>query len=146
MDQAITALGKNNIGGVVAANDALAGAVIASLKNAGIDPHTIPITGLDADLDGLKNILAGEQAMTVYQPIGTEESVNAQIAVALGRGKPVPQQFVNGPGPVPTYLYKTVIVTAQNMKDTVMKEAGYVDPSQLCSGQTKPDCAKYGIQ
>jgi len=146
MDQAITALGKDNIGGVVAANDSLAGAVIAAMKNAGMDPHKIPITGLDADLTGLQNILAGVQAMTVYQPIGTEESVNAQISVALGRGKPVPQEFINGPGPVPTYLYKTVIVTAENMKDTVMKEAGYVNVATLCAGAHQADCAKYGIQ
>ena len=146
MDQAITALGKDNIGGVVAANDTLAGSVIAAMKNAGMDPHKVPITGLDADLNGLQNILAGEQAMTVYQPIGTEESVNAQISVALGRGKAVPKEFINGPGPVPTYLYKTVIVTADNMKDTVMKEAGYVDVATLCAGSHQADCAKYGIQ
>jgi D-xylose transport system substrate-binding protein len=146
MDQAITALGKGQIGGVLAANDTTAGAVGAAMKNAGLDPHAIPITGLDADLTGLQRILAGEQAMTVYQPIKTEETVNAQMAVALGRGQAIPAELINGPGPVPSYLYTNVVVTAANMKDTVLKEAGYVDVSKLCAAPYNTACTKYGIQ
>jgi D-xylose transport system substrate-binding protein len=146
MDQAITALGKDQIGGVLAANDTTAGAVAASMKNAGLDPHNIPITGLDADLTGLQRILAGEQAMTVYQPIKVEETANAQMAVALGRGTPIPSDLINGPGPVPTFLYKTVVVTAANMKDTVVSEPGYVDVSKLCAPPYDAACKKYGIQ
>jgi hypothetical protein len=32
------------------------------------------------------------------------------------------------------------------MKDTVMKEAGYVDVSTLCASSHQADCTKYGIQ
>jgi D-xylose transport system substrate-binding protein len=146
MDQAITALGKDQIGGVLAANDTTAGSVVASLKNAGLDPHKIPITGLDADITGLQRILAGEQAMTVYQPIKHEETVNAKIAVALGSGKSIPKEFINVPGPVPTYHYTNVVVTAENMKDTVLKEDGYVEVSKLCAPPYDAGCRKYGIE
>ncbi|MDX6229652.1 MAG: D-xylose transport system substrate-binding protein [Frankiales bacterium] len=146
MDQAITALGKDQIGGVIAANDTTAGSVVASMKNHGMDPHKIPITGLDADLAGLQRILDGVQAMTVYQPILLTETANAKIAVALGRGEPIPKDLVNGPGPVPAFFFKTVIVTAANMKDTVAKEPNYVDLKKLCAAPYDVGCKKFGIQ
>jgi D-xylose transport system substrate-binding protein len=146
MDQAITALGKDQIGGVIAANDTTAGSVVASMKNHGMDPRQIPITGLDADLTGLQRILDGTQAMTVYQPILLTETANAKIAVALGRGVPIPKDLVNGPGPVPAFYFKTVVVTAENMKDTVIKEPNYVDVKKLCAPPYDVGCKKYGIQ
>jgi D-xylose transport system substrate-binding protein len=150
MDQAITALGKDQIGGVLAANDSTAGAAVASLKNAGLDPHQIPITGLDADLAGLQRILTGEQLMTVYQPIQDAQTANAKLALALGQGKPLPSDVINGSRnngamDVPAYMYKTVIVTKDNMKQTVLAEENYVDVSQLCTPPYDTACKDAGI-
>ena len=69
MDQAISALGKNGFVGVYAANDGTASGAIASMKGAGIDPSTRPVTGQDAELAGIQRILVGDQYMTVYKPI-----------------------------------------------------------------------------
>ena len=49
----------NKIDGVLAANDGLAGAVVASLKAHGLKP--IPLTGQDATPTGVQFILAGWQ-------------------------------------------------------------------------------------
>jgi D-xylose transport system substrate-binding protein len=150
MDQAITALGKDQIGGVLAANDSTGGAAAAALKNAGLDPTKIPITGLDADNAGLQRILTGDQLMTVYQPIGAAQVANATLALALGRGQPLPSDVINGSRnngmqDVPAYMYKTVPVDKSNMKQTVLAEENYVDISKLCAPPYDTACKANGI-
>ena len=56
---------SNNIQGVVAANDGIAGAVVATLKAKGLKP--IPLSGQDATVQGVQNIISGWQTMTVYK-------------------------------------------------------------------------------
>src|SRR6266576_5277264 len=63
-DQMLTANG-NKINGVLAANDGIAGAVVASLKAHGL--KKIPLTGQDATPTGVQFILAGWQTGTVYK-------------------------------------------------------------------------------
>jgi D-xylose transport system substrate-binding protein len=47
----------------------MAGGAIAAMKAAHIDPASRPVTGQDAEVAGVQRILAGQQLMTVYQPI-----------------------------------------------------------------------------
>ena len=54
------------VDGVLAANDGLGGAAIAILKANGQDGK-VPVTGQDATVEGLQNVLAGDQCMTVYK-------------------------------------------------------------------------------
>ena len=70
-DQILVAAG-NDVNAVFAANDGLAGSVIASLENAGIDPTTVPVSGQDATQAGIQNVLLGKQTMSVYKPIKAE--------------------------------------------------------------------------
>src|SRR6185369_2640379 len=67
MEQAITAVGKNNIQGVYAANDGTAGGAVAAMKGAGLDLTKIPLTGQDAETAAIQRILVGQQYMTVYK-------------------------------------------------------------------------------
>ena len=60
---------SNNIDGVLAANDGLGNAAIAVNKKNNLQ---IPVTGQDATPQGLQNILAGDQCMTVYKAIKKE--------------------------------------------------------------------------
>ena len=80
MEQTITALGNNGFDAVYVANDGMAGGAIAAMKAAGIDPSKLFVTGQDAEVAGIQRILAGEQLMTVYQPI-------KEIADDVGRDR-----------------------------------------------------------
>ena len=70
----ILARNNNNIQGSIAANDGLAGAVIASLKAHGLKP--IPLTGQDATPTGVQFILAGWRTGAVY--ISVQKEANPQ--------------------------------------------------------------------
>ena len=76
---------KNNIQGVLAANDGLGNAAISALKSAGLKP--IPVTGQDATAQGVQNILAGWQCMTVYKSIKAEAAAAAKVADGILQGQ-----------------------------------------------------------
>jgi D-xylose transport system substrate-binding protein len=148
MEQAITAVGKGKFVGVYAANDGTAGGAIAAMKSAGIDPKTIPVTGQDAEVAGIQRILAGEQYMTVYKPLKPLAEKAAEWAVLLVQGKkPADASDTenNGKIDVPTIKLDVVAVTADKVKDTVIKD-GFWKPSEICTGAYKSACAKAGIQ
>jgi D-xylose transport system substrate-binding protein len=148
MEQAITAVGKNGFDAVYVANDGMAGGVIAAMKGAGIDPAKIPVTGQDAEITGVQRIIAGQQLMTVYQPISKIAAASADLAVPLAQGKQPPSitngKTDNGKEQVPSVLLPTVAVMRSNVKDTVVKE-GFTKPSELCTGQYAKDCQELGI-
>jgi D-xylose transport system substrate-binding protein len=150
MQQAITAVGKANINGVLAANDGTAGGAIAALKGAGLDPSKIPVTGQDAELAAVQRILAGEQYMTVYKPVKPLADAAAEIAVALAQGKQPPANLTNtkvnnGQADVPTVALDVVAVTKDNVKDTVIKDGVY-KLDEVCSGTYASACKALGIQ
>jgi D-xylose transport system substrate-binding protein len=149
MQQAITSLGNNGFTGVYSANDGMGSGIVAAMKAAGINPATKPMTGQDAELDGIQRILAGQQYMTVYKAVKPEAEDAATIAVALAQGKSVPsgmvnQQVDNGKKKVPSVILKPVAVTKDNIQDTIVKD-GFWTPAQICTSAYKADCKKAGI-
>ncbi|MDO9355563.1 MAG: substrate-binding domain-containing protein, partial [Solirubrobacteraceae bacterium] len=149
MDQAITALGKDKIDGVYAANDGTAGGAVAAMKSAGLDPTKIPSTGQDAELAGLQRVLIGEQGMTVYKAIKPEAEKAAQLAVALVRGEGAPDGLVNDKtnnetADIPSIILDPVAVTKDNLKDTVIAD-GFIEASDLCTGEYAEACKAAGI-
>ncbi len=66
-EQQLTKTG-GKIDGVLAANDGLGNAAISVLKKNKLNGK-VPVTGQDATPQGLQNILAGDQCMTVYKAI-----------------------------------------------------------------------------
>ncbi|HEY2959292.1 MAG TPA: sugar ABC transporter substrate-binding protein, partial [Actinomycetota bacterium] len=150
MEQAITAVGKTGFQGVYVANDGMAGGAIAAMKGQGIKPSTRPTTGQDAEVAGLQRILTGDQLMTVYQPIKKIASTAAELAVDLVNGKRADADKLatakvnNGQKDVPSVLLDTVVVTKDNIKDTVIAD-GFTKASELCTGPYQKDCAAAGI-
>jgi D-xylose transport system substrate-binding protein len=148
MEQAITALGKGGFDGVYAANDGMAGGVIAGLKGAHINPSTRPVTGQDAELAGVQRILAGEQLMTVYQPISEIAKTAAQLAVPLAQGKTPPAiakaRVDNGSKQVPSVLLDTVAVDRKNVSAVI--DAGFLTAAQICTADYAKACAAAGIR
>ena len=74
------------VDGVLAANDGLGGAVISILEKNGL-AGKVPVTGQDATVEGLQNVLAGTQCMTVYKSAKLEAGALADAAIALVNGE-----------------------------------------------------------
>jgi D-xylose transport system substrate-binding protein len=147
MEQAITALGKDKIVGVYAANDGTASGAIAALKSAGFSPLP-PVTGQDAELAGIQRVVAGEQYMTVYKAIKPQAEQAAELAAALAKGEKPSMEFKkvnNGKQDVDSIILTPVAVTKQNVKDTVVKD-GFWSVAQICTEQYKAACAAAGLQ
>ncbi|QLB15844.1 D-xylose ABC transporter substrate-binding protein [Mannheimia granulomatis] len=122
MENALTA-NKNNIDAVVASNDATAGGAIQALSAQGLSGK-VAISGQDADLAAIKRIIAGTQTMTVYKPITNLADKAAEIAVALGKEEKIESnaKLNNGSKDVEAYLLEPVVVTKENIDDTVIKD------------------------
>jgi len=137
----------NKIDGVLAANDGLANSVVSAQKARKLDP--IPVTGQDATLQGLQNILVGDQCMTVYKAIKAEAEAAAQLAIALSKGEEPPAGLVNGESDdgqrqVPSVLLTPVAVTKDNIADTVLADE-FVKRDELCAGKFAEACEEAGI-
>jgi D-xylose transport system substrate-binding protein len=141
-EQMLTKAG-GKVDGVLAANDGLGGAAIAVLKKNNLQ---VPVTGQDATLDGLRNILAGDQCMTVYKAIKKEADFASAAAIALIKGQqPQTTSQVDDTQTkkkVAAILADPVAIYASNVKDVVAD--GYVDKAKLCDGLTA-QCTAAGI-
>jgi|tagenome__1003787_1003787.scaffolds.fasta_scaffold20904821_2 D-xylose transport system substrate-binding protein len=146
MEQAITALGRDNIVGVLSANDGMAGGAIAAMKRAGY-ATVPPITGQDAELAAVQRILTGEQYMTIYLDIRSEAEKAAELAVGVVHDqKPAaPANVDNGTAKIPSFLLDPIPVTADKIKDTIVKD-GFYTAADICTPPVKAACASQGIQ
>ena len=146
MEQAITALGKDAVIGVYAANDGTAGGAIAAMQRAGFKKIP-PITGQDAELAAVQRILTGQQYMTIYLDIRAEAEASAELAVkaATGAALTTSAKVNNGAGDVPAVLLAPISVTRAKVKDTIIKD-GFYKASELCAGEAAAACAELGIK
>jgi D-xylose transport system substrate-binding protein len=143
-EQILTAAG-GNVDAAIAANDGLAGSIIAALENQGL-PY-IPVTGQDATVGGIQNILAGKQSMTVYKAIKAEAEAAATLAVGLLRGEDVSAMVSgavnNGTNDIPSVLLVPVAVTAANIAETVIAD-GFRTWEEICVGEFAAFCPDMG--
>ncbi len=86
--QAYTAHSSTN--SVLVPNDENAAPIITYLKSQHVKPNTFPVTGQDATLIGLQNILSGYQCGTAYKPIYLEAQAAAALAIFLNAGQTPP--------------------------------------------------------
>ena len=131
-------------------NDENAAPIISYLQSARIRPRTFPITGLDATLIGLRNILAGYQCGTVYKPIDVEVQATAALAIYL-RAAVTSPTLASGTiydpqsgRSVPAVLLTPEWVTARNMKATVIQDQ-FATAAQVCTTGYAQDCAAAGL-
>jgi D-xylose transport system substrate-binding protein len=130
---------SNNIQGVLAANDGLGNAAISALKSAGQKP--IPVTGQDATAQGVQNILAGWQCMTVYKSIKQEADAAATVADGILHGKPINtkgQTTNDGSRNVPSVLLTPIAITKNNWK--LLISDGFLKKSEVCTGEYAKYC------
>jgi D-xylose transport system substrate-binding protein len=140
-----------NMNSVLVPNDENAAPIIHYLQTLKVKAKTFPVTGQDATLVGLQNILAGYQCGTVYKPIYLEAQAAAALAVYLRAGKTPPSALVNGSTPdsqtstqVPSVLLAPKWVTSANMNSTVIADQ-FVPAQQLCVGSYAALCTAAGI-
>ena len=147
--QAFTA--HKNINSVLTPNDENAAPIITYLQRVGVKAKTFPVTGQDATLIGLQNILSGYQCGTVYKPIYIEAQAAVALAMYLRAGQTPPSSLVNGSVmdtkenvAVPSVLGTPQWVTTTNMQSTVIAD-NFVKASQLCVSQYAAACKAAGI-
>jgi D-xylose transport system substrate-binding protein len=125
---------SNNINGVLAANDGLAGAVVAALKNHGLKP--VALTGQDATPTGVQFIISGWQTGTVYKSVKKEAAAAAKVAIDLIKGNTVTANAkVSG---TPSVLLTPVWITKGNYK--LLFTDGFVKKSVVCKGTYAQFC------
>jgi D-xylose transport system substrate-binding protein len=140
-----------NINAVLVPNDENAAPIIHYLQSLSIKPKTFPVTGQDATLVGLQNILAGYQCGTAYKPIYLEAQAAAALAMYLRAGDTPPKSLANGSTTdpntkkaVPSVLETPEWVTPANMNSTVIKD-NFVPAKSLCAGSYAADCKANNI-
>jgi len=133
VENALTANG-NKLDAVVASNDATAGGAIQALASQKLDGK-VAVSGQDADLAGVRRVIAGTQTMTVYKPLKLIATEAAKLSVQLVRGeKPgFNSQYQNGFKQVDTLLLKPTMLTKANM-DVVIAD-GFYTKAQLAAAK-----------
>ena len=137
---------KGKIDGVLAANDGLGGAAIAILDKNGV-AGKVPVTGQDATSQGLQDVLAGTQCMTVYK---SREAGGRRARRPghrpdqgrEGRDQRARSNDTEGSRDVPSVLLDPVAVTKDNVKDVI--DDGGATAADVCKGFEK-QCEAAGI-
>jgi D-xylose transport system substrate-binding protein len=129
---------NNNIQGVLAANDNIAGAVVADLKAKHLKP--VALSGQDTTAQGIQYILAGWQSGTVYKYVPNETAAAAAAAVALLKGqKPKSNGYrLNGKKKEPTLALPVQWITKANYKQLFTQH--WLTKSEVCIGLYKKYC------
>ena len=137
---------KGKVDGVLAANDGLGGSAISILEKNGL-AGKVPVTGQDATVEGLQNILAGTQCMTIYKSAKLEAGALADTAIALATGK---EAETNGTtkdssddSDVPSILLDPQAITKDTVKDVISD--GGQSKDDVCTGEFAKFCADAGI-
>ena len=136
----------NKIDGVLAANDGLGNAAVSALKARKL--KQIPVTGQDATLQGIQNILTGDQCMTVYKAIKKEADAASGLAIAIAKGEKPTTATGKVTDPeskkdVPSVLLDPQSITKDNVKDVVAD--GFVTKAELCTADFAKACTDAGI-
>lgn len=131
----------DSVDAVIAANDGIANAVIVALEERNL-PY-LPLTGQDATITALQNILLGKQSMTVYKAIKAEAQAAAALAIALIKNED-PSGLVNGivnngRNEIPSVLLMPVIVTRENIAETVIAD-GFRTWEEICVDEVEAVC------
>ncbi|HET6532613.1 MAG TPA: substrate-binding domain-containing protein [Actinoplanes sp.] len=144
--------------GVLAANDSLAGGVNDVLKQRRLNGK-VAVAGQDTTVEGQRNVLTGDQCMTVYRAVDQEAQVAAKLAIELSRGRlPSPRSLGLPTGTalsqikdpesgayLPFVALPALVITRNTMQEVLTH--GFVSSSDLCAGEPYAKlCRRYGIR
>jgi len=138
-EQALTSLG-GKVDGVWVANDTNAAGVIKVLQDNNLTG--VAVSGQDANVAGLQNILLGWQTATVYKPVKDEATAAVDTAVSLLKGEDVTAQAKLDDG-TPYIQVTPILVGPDKVKDVVA--AGDADYDDVCTPDVMAACEQYGV-
>jgi D-xylose transport system substrate-binding protein len=124
----------NTVDAVVAANDSTAAGAIQALEEVGL-AGSVPVSGQDAALGAVQNIVAGKQTVTIYKPLKDLARKAAEMAVDVIKGESVETNYLmdNNDAQTPSYLLDVVPVTIDNIDETVIKD-GFHEREEVYRG------------
>ncbi len=138
-EQAYTALG-GKIDAVWVANDSNAAAVIAVLDKNGL---TVPVSGQDASVAGLQNVLLGKQTATVYKPFGLEADAASKLAIQLLQGEtPTVDKKLEDGTP---FIAVTPTLVGPDKVQLVIDD-GNATAADICTDAVAAACEQYGVK
>ncbi|MGQ8337717.1 D-xylose ABC transporter substrate-binding protein [Sunxiuqinia sp. A32] len=118
---------------IIAGNDALAAGAIKALKEYDLAGDVL-VAGQDADIEAIRNIIFGDQTITIYKPIESLAFNAADAAVKMAKGKDPTDNMSftvnNGHRLVPAILLDGQVVNKQNIRMTVISE-GFVAEQEI---------------
>ncbi|MDR6612071.1 MULTISPECIES: multiple monosaccharide ABC transporter substrate-binding protein [unclassified Leifsonia] len=123
--------------GVLSPYDGLSDGILSALEGAGYGSggKKLPIiTGQDAEVASVKQIIAGTQYSTIYKDTRKLANEAAKMANDLLSGKKPEvndtKSYDNKVKVVPSYLFQPVVVTKENYKE-ILVDSGYYKESDL---------------
>ncbi|GAA1940558.1 substrate-binding domain-containing protein [Microbacterium aoyamense] len=138
-EQALTGLG-GKVDGVWVANDTNAAGVIKVLQDNGLEG--VAVSGQDANVAGLQNILLGWQTATVYKPVKDEADAAVATAISLLNGETVEGDAELEDG-TPYIQVTPILVGPDKVKDVVAAgDAAYDD---VCTPDVMAACEEFGV-
>ncbi|MCW3804191.1 substrate-binding domain-containing protein [Plebeiibacterium marinum] len=131
--QKVISLYGTDIDAVISGFDGMSDAVIDVLKKYDLQGK-VAVTGQDAEISGCKNVIAGNQCVTVYHPLKITAEKAAEIALEMAKGKSL-KDFVNstefnGVKEVPTHRVNSIAITKDNI-DKVLIDGGVYKRDEL---------------
>lgn len=111
---------------ILASNDGTAGGSIAALPEHLVGK--VIVTGQDAELEAVRRIASGRQAMTIFKPVGILAKEGAELAAKAAMGQVIVANSTldNGKTMVPSRFSDIFTVTKDNIVETVVK-AGFLE-------------------
>ena len=138
-EQAFTAL-KGKVDAVLSPNDNNAASIIQILDK---NNQRAVISGQDASVAGLQNVLLGKQTATVYKPFKVEAKAAANLAISLLKGKKV-KTSLKAPDGTPFIALKPILITQKNV--SLVVKNGDAKVSDLCTADVAAACKKFGVK
>src|SRR5579883_3404129 len=128
---------KDDIQIAYVANDGMANSVIAALKAVKLNGKVL-VTGQDATVAGIQNILTGDQSMTVEKNYALEAKGTAQLVAAISNGTDT-ASITNGAttattdgGNIPSVLETPVSIDKSNWQQVITD--GLMTKADVCKG------------
>jgi putative multiple sugar transport system substrate-binding protein len=133
MAQRLKAYDSEKVDAVLAPSDDIALGVAAALKDAGYTTYPV-LTGADAQVSAVKNVISGKQTMTVLEDPRELAKAASEWLALLGSGIALPHETTmnNGVKEVPAKLLEPVVVTKDNYQQ-VLIDSGFMTAAELGS-------------